>query len=430
MTLQARRPGSGSLLFDVDGVLTDGDVVMHADGSESKGFHIRDGAAIVWAQRAGLTVGLLSARSSGATAHRAAQLAIRIVAQGVGQQAVGLRTDRPGRQGRRSAVAYMGDDLLDLPVLARVGLSAAPADAAAEVRERVDWVSAVAGGRGAARELIEVVLRAQERWDDVLRQYFPRHSRDGELRRTPDRARRPARRAWRSARRWERYKLRDGQWIDRRRARESPHYMLGLNFLVANQTEPAIDELTRAAAAAGDPLEIHLILGNLYREKGQVGRAIQEHQKLLQRPESAEARARQRAAVPRPRLQARRLRRSRARGVHRSACASIPTISTRSRTWRSCTKNSTSGSEAYATRQKLARRDADTSQARHNEILAFLENELGLDALKRMDYAEAARRFEAAIELDRAQRAGLSESRRRALSTRATPLARLPRGSG
>ena len=82
---------------------------------------------------------------------------------------------------------------------------------------------------------------------------------------------------------WERYKLQDGRWVDRRRARESPHYMLGLNFLVANQIDPAIEELVKAAAGAGDPLEIHLILGNLYREKGQVGRAIQEHQALLQR---------------------------------------------------------------------------------------------------------------------------------------------------
>ena len=70
-------------------------------------------------------------------------------------------------------VAYMGDDLLDLPVLTRVGLSAAPADAAPEVRERVDWVSTAGGGRGAARELVELVLRAQQRWDDVLRQYLP-----------------------------------------------------------------------------------------------------------------------------------------------------------------------------------------------------------------------------------------------------------------
>jgi lipopolysaccharide assembly protein B len=83
---------------------------------------------------------------------------------------------------------------------------------------------------------------------------------------------------------WERYKLRDGRWVDRRRARESPHYILGLNFLVANQIDQAIEELSKAAAVAGDPLEIRLILGNLYREKGQVGRAIQEHQTLLQRP--------------------------------------------------------------------------------------------------------------------------------------------------
>src|SRR5438093_10602105 len=83
---------------------------------------------------------------------------------------------------------------------------------------------------------------------------------------------------------WERYKLRDGKWIDRRRSRESPHYMLGLNFLVANQIDLAIEELSRAAGLDPDALEVHMILGNLYREKGQVGKAITEHQTLLQRP--------------------------------------------------------------------------------------------------------------------------------------------------
>jgi lipopolysaccharide biosynthesis regulator YciM len=198
---------------------------------------------------------------------------------------------------------------------------------------------------------------------------------------------------------WERYKLQDGKWIDRRRARESPHYMLGLNFLVANQTEPAIDELTRAAAAAGDPLEIHLILGNLYREKGQVGRAIQEHQKLLQRPD---LRKLEHANV----LLCLGLDYKRGGFVDRAleaftevlrldhdnqyALANLEKLYEEQHQW----------SEAYATRQKLARRDPDTSQARHNEILAFLDNELGLDALKRMDYEEASRRFHAAIELD------------------------------
>src|SRR5512138_3298626 len=82
---------------------------------------------------------------------------------------------------------------------------------------------------------------------------------------------------------WERYKLKDGTWIDRRRARQSPHYILGLNFLVANQIDLAIEELSRAASLDADALEVHMILGNLYREKGQVGKAITVHQELLQR---------------------------------------------------------------------------------------------------------------------------------------------------
>ena len=172
-SLQAKASRIRLLLFDVDGVLTTGEVVMHADGSESKGFHIRDGAAIVWAQRAGLAVGLLSARSSGATAHRAAQLAVRIVEQGVKSKLATYEQIIRDVRVDDTEVAYMGDDLLDLQVLARVGLSAAPADAAVEVRERVDWVSTIGGGRGAVRELVELILRAQQRWDDVLRQHLP-----------------------------------------------------------------------------------------------------------------------------------------------------------------------------------------------------------------------------------------------------------------
>src|SRR4029079_14696790 len=84
---------------------------------------------------------------------------------------------------------------------------------------------------------------------------------------------------------WERYKLRDGRWIDRSRLRETPHYMLGLNFLVDGQVDLAIDELTQATSSAGDALEIQMILGNLLRIKGQVARAIHIHQSLLQRPD-------------------------------------------------------------------------------------------------------------------------------------------------
>src|SRR5262245_22949643 len=82
---------------------------------------------------------------------------------------------------------------------------------------------------------------------------------------------------------WERYKLRDGRWIDRRRLRETPHYMLGLNFLTEHQVDQAIEELTAATSTDTDALEIQMILGNLYRQKGQVARAITVHQALLQR---------------------------------------------------------------------------------------------------------------------------------------------------
>jgi 3-deoxy-D-manno-octulosonate 8-phosphate phosphatase (KDO 8-P phosphatase) len=160
------------LLFDVDGVLTDGVVVMHTDGTESKGFHIRDGAAIVWAQRAGLSVGLLSARTSGATTHRAAQLAIRTVVQGVPDKLVAYQQILRDTGLSDDAVAYMGDDLLDVPVLSRAGLAGAPADAAQDVRDRVHWVSAMGGGRGAVREFIELILRAQDRWETVTREYM------------------------------------------------------------------------------------------------------------------------------------------------------------------------------------------------------------------------------------------------------------------
>src|SRR5262245_34426349 len=145
---------------------------MHADGTESKGFHIRDGAAIVWAQRQGLKIGLLSARSSEATSQRAAQLAIRIVVQGVISKADAYAQILRDAGLADEAVAYMGDDLVDLPVLARAGLASAPADAAAEVRERVHWVSGAGGGRGAVRELIELVLKAQSRWEPVVRPYL------------------------------------------------------------------------------------------------------------------------------------------------------------------------------------------------------------------------------------------------------------------
>jgi len=159
------------ILFDVDGVLTDGRVQIHADGTESKTFGIRDGIAMVWAQRAGIKVGLLSARLSPTTPHRAAQLGITLVRQGVPNKLDAYDHILSELGLVDPQVAYMGDDIVDLAVLGRVGLSTAPADAVAEVRARVDWVSTRIGGDGAARELLEMILRAQGRWEPLVAAY-------------------------------------------------------------------------------------------------------------------------------------------------------------------------------------------------------------------------------------------------------------------
>jgi 3-deoxy-D-manno-octulosonate 8-phosphate phosphatase (KDO 8-P phosphatase) len=160
------------LVFDVDGVLTDGTVVVHGDGSESKAFNIKDGAAIVWAQRAGLDIALLSARSADATAVRAAQLGIATIVQGSANKIAGFEQILAGAGLTAGEVGYMGDDLQDLPVLRRAGFSAAPADASPEVRAAVQWVSASGGGRGAVRECIEHVLRAQGQWRAAVSDYL------------------------------------------------------------------------------------------------------------------------------------------------------------------------------------------------------------------------------------------------------------------
>jgi 3-deoxy-D-manno-octulosonate 8-phosphate phosphatase (KDO 8-P phosphatase) len=166
--IQTRAARIKLLLLDVDGVLTDGTVVVHADGTESKRFDIKDGAALVWAQRLGLRVGWLSARPSSVTARRAAELRVKLLVE-TSQPKIAAYEQILRRQKLTDAdVAYMGDDLLDLPVLGRAGLSLAPADAVVEVRERVHHVTRAPGGRGAVREAVELLLRAQGHWDGFV----------------------------------------------------------------------------------------------------------------------------------------------------------------------------------------------------------------------------------------------------------------------
>jgi 3-deoxy-D-manno-octulosonate 8-phosphate phosphatase (KDO 8-P phosphatase) len=172
--IQERARRIRLLLLDVDGVLTDGAVSIDSSGGESKNFFIRDGISLIWARRAGVSAGLLSGRASATTTRRAAELGISIVSQGGSDKRVGYADILSAHGYADEDVAYMGDDVLDLPVLGRVGLAAAPADAVDEVRSRVHWVSGERGGRGAVRELVELVLKAQGHWDPIVTSFLAR----------------------------------------------------------------------------------------------------------------------------------------------------------------------------------------------------------------------------------------------------------------
>lgn len=199
---------------------------------------------------------------------------------------------------------------------------------------------------------------------------------------------------------WERYKLRDGKWIDRRRARDSHHYVLGLNFLVSSQIDLAIEELSQAARVDAEALEIHLILGNVYRERGQVARAIQVHQALLQRPKLTRI---EHAYV----LLCLGLDFKRGGFVDRAleafnevlrldpknqyALLYLQKLHEEQHQW----------DEALSIRRQLVDLSGPDTQPRNQSVLAFLENERGLVAMKQGRLDEAAKYFTAAIDLDR-----------------------------
>ncbi len=154
----------GLIVLDVDGVLTDGTVRLLPDGGEVKVFSVRDGLAIRWALQAGIGVAFLSGRQSAAVERRAAELGVTQVIQGSRDKVADFEILAKDSGDRFEDTAFMGDDVPDLPLLDRVGLSAAPADAAPELLTEVDYVCRAEGGRGAVRELIELVLRSRGVW--------------------------------------------------------------------------------------------------------------------------------------------------------------------------------------------------------------------------------------------------------------------------
>jgi len=159
------------LLVDVDGVLTDGVIAIDDKGVETKHFHVRDGSAFHLWKKAGKKAAILSGRWAPLVDRRAAELGIAPVIQGAAQKGGPFRALLRDLGLDPAQVCYVGDDLADLPVLNAVGLAACPADAAPEVRESVQFIASVPGGRGAIREVVEVILKHQGMWNDLVDRY-------------------------------------------------------------------------------------------------------------------------------------------------------------------------------------------------------------------------------------------------------------------
>jgi 3-deoxy-D-manno-octulosonate 8-phosphate phosphatase (KDO 8-P phosphatase) len=153
------------LLLDVDGVLTDGRIILDDRGVETKHFDVRDGQGIVLLMRAGIEVGLITARSSKTVRYRAKELGLRIVRQGIQNKAITYGEIRRQSGLAEMQIAYIGDDIGDLEILHRVGLAVTVNDGWEELFRFVDYITEKPGGRGAVREVAELLLKAQNKWN-------------------------------------------------------------------------------------------------------------------------------------------------------------------------------------------------------------------------------------------------------------------------
>lgn len=170
--VQERAARIKLLLMDCDGVLTDGRIWILENGEDQKAFHTRDGLGIDLLHRAGLKSGIISGRTSSALERRAQSLGVSYLWQGRDDKRQAFADTLAQAQVSNEEVAFVGDDLTDLPLMGQSGLAIAVADAVAEVRERAHYVTQANGGRGAVREAIELILKAQGRWDDLIKSYL------------------------------------------------------------------------------------------------------------------------------------------------------------------------------------------------------------------------------------------------------------------
>lgn len=160
------------LLLDVDGVLTDGRLIYGPDGEQTKVFHVRDGLGLRLIQRAGLKVGIISGRESDALRVRAEGLDLDWLVMERSDKGPAFAEFLAAQGVSPGEVAYIGDDLVDLPILLRCGLAFAPADAVPEVRERAHRVLNERGGWGVVRELCELLARARGGWEELIAPYY------------------------------------------------------------------------------------------------------------------------------------------------------------------------------------------------------------------------------------------------------------------
>lgn len=160
------------LILDVDGVMTDGRIIFDSNGVESKFFNVKDGHGIKMLQRAGIEVGIISGRQSMVVANRAAELGIERVFQKATDKLAPYNQILADTGLSDKEVAFIGDDIIDIPVLRRVGFAAAPADAVTEVIPFVHFVTKNCGGWGAVREVSDLLLKAQGRWEELTARYF------------------------------------------------------------------------------------------------------------------------------------------------------------------------------------------------------------------------------------------------------------------
>jgi 3-deoxy-D-manno-octulosonate 8-phosphate phosphatase (KDO 8-P phosphatase) len=160
------------LLMDCDGVLTDGRLWLLENGDEQKSFNTHDGLGLSLLHRAGVKSGIISGRSSGAVTRRAAALGIEFVRQGDPHKIEAFEEVLRLAGADENEVAFVGDDLTDIPVMQRAELAVAVADAVAETRSVAHYVTQAKGGRGAVREVIEIILKSQGRWNDLVDEYL------------------------------------------------------------------------------------------------------------------------------------------------------------------------------------------------------------------------------------------------------------------